>query len=72
MAQTCPGTFQKILDEQRVTIMTTPTIMNSFLRKYAAIAELESELLKRLFVFQEVPDIWHTSAIADGVSIARV
>ena len=32
------GTFQKILLEGRVTVMTTKTIMASFVRKYAVIA----------------------------------
>jgi len=48
------GTFQKILDESRITVITTPTIMNSFLRKYSALSGLNILLLRRLFVFQPV------------------
>jgi metal-dependent hydrolase (beta-lactamase superfamily II) len=32
------GIFHKILDDTRVEIITTRTIMNSFLRKYEAIS----------------------------------
>ena len=48
------GTFQKLVDEQRVTVVTTPTIMNSFLRKYAAMNGLDSSLLLKLFSYQPV------------------
>ena len=48
------GTFQKLVDEQRVTVITTPTIMNSFLRKYAAMNGLDSSLLLKLFSYQPV------------------
>ena len=39
------GTFQKILLEQRVTVLTTRTIMAAFVRKYAPISELRRLLL---------------------------
>ena len=39
------GTFQKILLEQRVTVLTTRTIMAAFVRKYAPISELRRPLL---------------------------
>ena len=48
------GTFQKILEEGRITIYTTKTIMNSFLRKYSALSNEPIEYLKRLFTFQPV------------------
>lgn len=48
------GTFQKLVDEQRVTVVTTPTIMNSFLRKYAAMNGLDSSLLLKLFNYVPV------------------
>lgn len=35
------GTFHKILDDTKVEIITTRTIMNSFLRKYSAISGME-------------------------------
>jgi phosphoribosyl 1,2-cyclic phosphodiesterase/CRP-like cAMP-binding protein len=43
------GTFQKILVEGRVTLMTTKTIMASFLRKYSKISGFTEAFLCRLF-----------------------
>lgn len=43
------GTFQKILVEGRVTLMTTKTIMASFLRKYSKISGYTEAFLCRLF-----------------------
>ncbi|MBN1699380.1 MAG: cyclic nucleotide-binding domain-containing protein [Spirochaetales bacterium] len=48
------GTFQKILEEGRITIYTTTTIMKSFLRKYAALSDESEEYLKKLFTFHPV------------------
>ncbi len=48
------GTFQKILEESRVTIYTTKTIMESFLRKYSAFSNQPISYLRRLFTFQPV------------------
>jgi len=48
------GTFQKILEEQRVMVISTSTIMGSFLRKYSAVCGLPVELLRRLFAFEAV------------------
>ncbi len=48
------GTFQKILEEGRVVLITTEIILGSFLRKYAAISGLSTDFLKRLFVFRPV------------------
>ncbi|MFW6368309.1 MAG: cAMP/cGMP-dependent 3',5'-cyclic-AMP/GMP phosphodiesterase [Spirochaetota bacterium] len=48
------GTFQKILEESRITVYTTNTIMESFLRKYAALSGESEEFLKRLFTFHPV------------------
>lgn len=48
------GTFQKILLEQRVTVMTTKTIMASFIRKYALVSDMPEDFLLRLFVFHSV------------------
>ena len=45
------GTFQKILLEQRVTVMTTKTIMASFVRKYSLVSGMPEDFLLRLFVF---------------------
>jgi len=46
------GTFQKILEEGKVTVMTTEVILNSFIRKYSAIAGLEQDFLRKLFSFR--------------------
>mmetsp|Transcript_700 Transcript_700/g.1415 ORF Transcript_700/g.1415 Transcript_700/m.1415 type:complete len:932 (+) Transcript_700:145-2940(+) len=48
------GTFQKILLEQRVTVMTTKTIMAAFIRKYSLVSSMPEEFLLRLFVFHSV------------------
>jgi len=48
------GTFQKILQEGRVTVMTTMTIYQSFLRKYSALSQLESEFLASAFTYRQV------------------
>ena len=48
------GTFQKILEEGRVTIYTTRTIMESFLRKYSAFSGEPPSYLRKLFSFQPV------------------
>ncbi len=45
------GTFQKILQEEKVTVYTTKTILNSFLRKYSALTGVDSSFLLRLFTF---------------------
>ncbi len=48
------GTFQKILEEGRVTIYTTETILMSFLRKYSALSGITISSLKNLFYFHPV------------------
>jgi len=48
------GTFQKILEEHRVTLMTTPVIFQSFLRKYSAISGFSKNFLQKLFIFRPV------------------
>lgn len=48
------GTFQKILEEQRVTIYTTKTVLESFLRKYSAMTDVPPERLKSLFDFSAI------------------
>jgi CRP-like cAMP-binding protein len=45
------GTFQKILEENRITIYTTPTVMKSFLKKYSALTRLPARQLVGLFRF---------------------
>ena len=48
------GTFQKVLEEGRVAIYTTPTILGSFLRKYSALSGLDEDVLRRTFVYRPV------------------
>lgn len=45
---------KKILDEQQVTVITTPTIMGSFLRKYSALSGLPEIIMRRLFNFRPI------------------
>ncbi|KAL3662879.1 hypothetical protein V7S43_012280 [Phytophthora oleae] len=42
------GTFQKILQEGRVALITTDTIYRSFLRKYSALSGFEPNFLERV------------------------
>lgn len=48
------GTFQKILEEGKITIYTTHTILDSFLRKYSALSNEPAAYLRQLFKFQPV------------------
>ncbi len=61
------GTFQKILQEKRIMVMTTSTILQSFLRKYSALSNMSTDLLRSLFEFRPaiVGDAinWHGAAL---------
>ncbi len=48
------GTFQKILEEDKINIFTTNTIITSFLKKYSALTNVSKEYLEKLFYFQPV------------------
>lgn len=48
------GVFQKVLEEGRINLYTTPTILGSFLRKYVALTGETEERLRRLFVYRPV------------------
>jgi CRP-like cAMP-binding protein len=48
------GTLQKIMEESRITIYTTKTVINSFLRKYAALCDESVSGLAKLFNFVPV------------------
>ena len=48
------GTFQKILEEGRITIYTTPTVMTGFLRKYSAFSGESVVFLRNLFDYHPV------------------
>lgn len=46
------GTLQKIMEEGRVRLHTTPTVEESFVRKYRSLLGLDSRELETLFDFQ--------------------
>lgn len=48
------GTFQKLLEESRISLYTTPHILGSFLRKYSALSGISEDLLRRTFSFHPV------------------
>jgi CRP-like cAMP-binding protein len=48
------GTFQKILEEGRITLFTTPTILGSFLRKYSSLSGISEDMLRRTFSFHPI------------------
>ena len=48
------GTFQKILEEGKVTVYTTETVMMSFLEKYSALSDVSTDYLMSLFDFYPV------------------
>ena len=48
------GTFQKILEETKVTLYTTETVMMSFLRKYSAVSGIDVGDLMSLMNFHPV------------------
>ena len=48
------GTFQKILEEGKVTVYTTETVMKSFLEKYSALSDVSTDYLLSLFDFYPV------------------
>ncbi|MBU8913328.1 MAG: cAMP/cGMP-dependent 3',5'-cyclic-AMP/GMP phosphodiesterase [Spirochaetales bacterium] len=48
------GTFQKMLEESRITIYSTKTVMESFLRKYSAFSGESPAYLRKLFSFQPI------------------
>jgi len=48
------GTFQKILEEGKVTVYATETVMMSFLRKYSALSGVGIPYLIKLFDFHPI------------------
>ncbi len=48
------GTFQKILEEGKITVYTTETVMSSFLQKYSALSGVDTSYLGKLFNFHPV------------------
>ncbi|MCF8091991.1 MAG: cyclic nucleotide-binding domain-containing protein [Desulfotignum sp.] len=49
------GTLQKIMLEGKITLYTTPTIFNSFIRKSAALIDIKKSRLKKAFSFVPLP-----------------
>ena len=48
------GAFHKIIEATPVEFLSTPTILKSFVRKYAAISGLSTEDIKALFQYRSV------------------
>lgn len=48
------GTFQKIMEENRITIYATTTVMESFLRKYSSLTKIPRDELIKLFDFTPI------------------
>lgn len=48
------GVFAKLLEEGRTRLYTTPTILASFLRKYASLSGVPEEELRKTFSFRPV------------------
>lgn len=48
------GTLQKLLEEGRITLHTTPTVIGSFVRKYRGLLGLTGDQLRALFDFNPV------------------
>jgi len=57
------GTIQKMVTEDKIVLLTTKTIMESFLRKYEAVTGLDREFLQQLVMFRPVyleePTYWN-------------
>jgi CRP-like cAMP-binding protein/glyoxylase-like metal-dependent hydrolase (beta-lactamase superfamily II) len=48
------GAFQKILCERRVAVITSPTVYDAFIRKYAALSGIDADFLRRSHRFRPV------------------
>ena len=48
------GTLQKILEEGKITVYTSPTVMNSFLRKYSSLTGETVDYLRQLFDYRPI------------------
>lgn len=60
------GTFQKILEEGKITIYTTVTVMHSFIRKYHALTQIPVKEIYGLFDF--VPVVIGKTYIINGAA----
>ncbi|KAL4493154.1 hypothetical protein ABPG72_003239 [Tetrahymena utriculariae] len=48
------GVLQRFVESSRMEIISTPTIINSFINKYSRICKINNELMRRLFKFKPV------------------
>lgn len=48
------GTFQKIIEESKITVYATKTVMDSFMRKYSSLSGESEEQLRQLFKFHQI------------------
>ncbi len=48
------GSFQKILEEERITLYTTKTVLDSFLKKYSSLSGEPVSYLTKLFNFHQI------------------
>lgn len=64
------GTLQKILEEGRINLHTTPTVMDSFLRKYRGLLGLSNEQMLLLFNYHPV-EVGESLNIAGGNFLFR-
>ena len=62
------GTFQKILQGSMIKIYTTRTIIDSFLRKYAALSGFSTDFIGRLFEFCPLR-VGEVTRLAGGIEI---
>ena len=57
------GTFQKMITEHKVELLTSATVFESFKRKYSAISNLTPEFIEQLVnwrpIFLEEPNYWN-------------
>lgn len=56
------GAFHKIIEASSVEFVSTPTIINSFLRKYSAVSDVSIEDISKLFQYRLV-EIGHPTYI---------
>ncbi|HCY83742.1 MAG TPA: hypothetical protein DHV36_01245, partial [Desulfobacteraceae bacterium] len=49
------GTLQKIMQESSITLYTTPTVFNSFVRKSSALTNIPEDLMKKSVRFVSLP-----------------
>lgn len=56
------GAFHKIIEASSVEFLSTPTIINSFLRKYSAVSDVSIEHISKLFQYRLI-EVGHPTYI---------